>query len=88
MNKAKRAHYDALSSFGCILCYHLGNEGTPAEIHHVRRYGQPRNEAPVIPLCPYHHRGSKGVHGLGKKGFAKYYNINEDQLIDLIAKLI
>lgn len=88
LNKTQKAHYSALSSFGCILCYHLGHQGTPAEIHHIRRHGQPRDDAPVIPLCPYHHRGSKGVHGLGKKRFPKYYNITEEELLALTLSVI
>ena len=30
MNKKTRNEYNALAELGCILCWHLGNRGTPA----------------------------------------------------------
>jgi hypothetical protein len=35
----------------------------------------------VIPLCPEHHRGATGVHGLGTKGFPKHYGYEEADLL-------
>jgi hypothetical protein len=83
MNKQTQKHFNALAELGCILCWHLGNRGTPAEIHHIRRYGGKRDNAPVIPLCTEHHRGNTGVHGLGAKGFEKHYGIDQDFLLNL-----
>ena len=40
-----------------------------------------RENAPVIPLCPTHHVGNDGVHGLGKKLFAKRYGVTEEDLL-------
>jgi hypothetical protein len=34
----------------------------------------------AIPLCPEHHRGKTGVHGLGTKGFPEHYGITEQEL--------
>lgn len=62
----------------------MGYPGTPAEIHHIRRLGGLRNDSPVIPLCPEHHRGKTGVHGLGRKAFEKLHNISEDDLLTVI----
>ena len=76
----KKAHYDQLARLGCILCSHLGHEGTPAELHHIRRAGK-RSNAPVIPLCPEHHRGNTGIHGLGRKRFERVYGITEELLL-------
>jgi len=65
---------------GCSLCRHQGNEGTPAELHHIRRGGK-RSDAPVIPLCPYHHRGANtSIHGMGRKRFEREYGITEELL--------
>jgi len=86
--KAQKAHYDRLARFGCILCYKQGNEGTPAEIHHIRRAGK-RSNAPVIPLCPYHHRGSNtSIHGMGRKQFEQTYQITEEELLVQTESLI
>ena len=78
--KAEKEHYDKLARCGCILCSHIGYEGTPAEIHHIRRAGK-RSNAPVIPLCPEHHRGNTGIHGLGRKRFEQVYGITEELLL-------
>ena len=84
MTKAEKQHYDKLARYGCILCVFLEyGEGTPAEIHHIRRAGK-RNQSPVIPLCPEHHRGNSGIHLLGRKGFERTYGITEERLLELV----
>jgi hypothetical protein len=35
----------------------------------------------AIPLCPEHHRGNTGLHGLGTKGFTKHWGFDEDDLL-------
>jgi len=83
--KAEKEHFGRLADLGCILCIHLGyGEGSPAEIHHVRRAGK-RSNAPVIALCREHHRGDTGIHGLGRKAFEKTYQITEDELLEFTA---
>jgi len=47
---AEKRHLDRVAALGCCVC------GAPAEVHHVRRYGEPRDHMRVIPLCPRHHR--------------------------------
>ena len=88
MNKTQRKHYDQIAKLGCILCRHLGYSDSPAEIHHVRKFGGKRDLAPVIPLCPEHHRGNTGVHGLGKKGFATRYSLDEQDLVELTERAL
>ena len=86
--KAEKAHYDAVARLGCILCYKQGNEGTPAELHHIRRAGK-RSNAPVIPLCPYHHRGSNtSIHEMGRKRFEREYETTEEELLELTIALV
>lgn len=88
MKNTTKKHYDAVASIGCILCHYLGHAGTPCEIHHIRRFGGRRDTAPVIGLCPEHHRGNTGVHGLGHKGFEKHYGISEHELLDLTTEAL
>lgn len=88
MKKEQRAHYDKIARLGCILCLHLGYRGTPCEIHHIRRFGGKRDNAPVIGLCPEHHRGNSGVHGLGKKAFETRYGIDEHTLLQLTEEIL
>jgi predicted class III extradiol MEMO1 family dioxygenase len=52
---------------GCMVC------GQTPEIHHIRIYGEQRDHLKSIPLCPEHHRGNDGIHGLGKKEWRKRY---------------
>ena len=88
MDSNTKKHYAKVASIGCILCHHLGYKDTPTEIHHIRRYGMKRDNAPVIALCPEHHRGNTGVHGMGKKAFAVRYGVTEEDLLEVTTKLL
>jgi hypothetical protein len=86
--KAQKEHYGKIARLGCSLCRHLGYGETPCEIHHIRRAGK-RDTAPVIGLCPTHHRGSNdGVHGLGRKAFEKKYGLTEEDLLAYTLNLL
>ena len=90
-SKAQKAHYDKLARLGCLLCAHLGynTEGQPVEIHHIRRYGIPREQAPAVPLCAGHHRHFKdSIHKLGAKGFRTHWGFDlEDKLLEVENRL-
>lgn len=86
--KAEKKHYDKIAQLGCSLCrFVLGYSGTPCEIHHIRRAGK-RSNAPVIGLCPEHHRGNTGVHGMGRKAWERQFNITEEILLEKTEDLI
>jgi hypothetical protein len=86
--KNEKEKYRKIAELGCSLCRHQGFEGTPAELHHIRRTGR-RSDAPVIPLCPYHHRGSNtSIHGMGRRRFEREYGISEEQLLEQTLGLI
>lgn len=87
-SKNERKHFSHVADLGCILCKHLGYGATPCEIHHIRRYGGKRDNAPVIGLCPEHHRGNTGVHGLGAKAFEKTYAITQLELLEATTNLL
>ena len=87
MTKAQKAHYSRVAALGCILCRRLGYEGTPPELHHIRRAGR-RADAPVIPLCPPHHRGNIGIHGMGRKAFERHYEVTEEELLAWTGELL
>ena len=87
--KSEKEKYRKIAELGCSLCRHQGNEGTPAELHHIRRGNIPRSTAPVIPLCPYHHRGSNtSIHGMGRKRFEREYGITEESLLQTTLEMI
>lgn len=81
--KEEKAHMSAQADAGCILCRHLGLGATPAEIHHLRSgmgAGQRNTNLMTIPLCPEHHRGNTGFHGLGRRAFEREYGVTEMDL--------
>ena len=83
--KSEKNAFNKIAELGCILCSTiLGFEGTPSELHHIRRYGTKRATSPVIPLCPEHHRGNSGVHGLGHKGFTNKWGVTEEELLERV----
>jgi hypothetical protein len=74
-----------VAAIGCVLCRHLGLGIAPAELHHVKEGEGMSQRAPhwlTVPLCPEHHRGSTGLHGLGTRGFYTRYKLDE---LDLLA---
>jgi hypothetical protein len=90
--KAEKKVYLKLSRLGCILCRQLSVrelDDSPVEMHHVRRFGEKRENAPVIPLCAWHHRlGDTAVHQLGAKGFAKYWGFTQEELVEKTRDLL
>ena len=88
MSRASARHLSRVAGLGCILCRHLGTPGTPAEIHHLREgqgAAQRGSDYTSVPLCTEHHRGASGLHGLGTRGFAARYRVDE---LDLLAMTI
>lgn len=84
--KSERQHMSAQSEAGCILCRFLGYGNTPAEIHHIRHgmgAGQRNSHLMTIPLCPEHHRGATGFHGLGRRAFERMYATTELDLFGM-----
>lgn len=80
---AEKRHKNAVASIGCILCLRMGYEDTPAELHHLRTGGWGKGGyMTLIPLCPTHHRGNIGIHGMGTKAFEKHYNVTQQELLD------
>lgn len=55
----------------CAICGKL-----PVETHHVdgRKFGT--NDHRQIPLCPFHHRGTGGIHNMGNISFQVHYEID------------
>lgn len=64
-SKADKRHLDRVAALGCLACKGMGYEDSPAEIHHIRKFGSMGKKASdraAIPLCFKHHRtGGYGV---------------------------
>jgi hypothetical protein len=79
-----KKYMSLVAEMGCIVCKRMGYPGTPAELHHPRAgtgAGRRASDWDVIPLCPEHHRGKTGIHGLGTKGFVKHWGFDEQDLL-------
>jgi hypothetical protein len=50
--------------------------------------GRRSSNSAAIPLCPEHHRGNTGVHGLGTKGFPKHWGFTEEDLQNDVKTLL
>jgi hypothetical protein len=89
--KAEKRYMSKVAELGCLVCRRMGYEGTPAELHHKRSgtgAGRRSSHMEVIPLCPEHHRGKTGFHGLGTRGFPEHYGYDEDDLLADVQKLL
>jgi len=81
--KANKAHMGRVAQLPCAVCRRLGFLTYGVEVHHLRAgQGSKRaDDEDTMPLCPEHHRGKTGVHGLGTKGFPKHYGFTEMDLL-------
>ena len=85
MKNEEKKHKEAVASLGCALCHHLYGDHDPApvELHHLRAGGWGRgNYLTLMGLCYEHHRGNKGIHGLGTRDFVEYYGITQQELLE------
>ena len=89
MNKAQKEHYDRVARLGCGVCRSLGYDTADVgcEIHHIRRAGR-RDSSPVIGLCTMHHRGSDGIHGMGRRAWEKKFALTEENLLQQTMDLL
>ncbi len=86
MKDSERRHMKRVAELGCILCRHLGYGQTPAHVHHIREsqgMGQRAGSFLTIPLCPEHHQGELGIHGLGRGAFERMYKLDELDLLNM-----
>ena len=79
MTRAQR-HMQRVAAIACLICDKCGLGNSPAEVHHIGDSAE-RSDWLVVPLCPTHHRGSLGFHGLGEREFNRKYATSEIQLL-------
>ncbi len=89
--KSERDHMSRVAEMGCILCIRLGFGETVPEIHHIRTRtgaGKRASHFDVIGLCPEHHRGKTGLHGMGRKAFERHYGVTELELLEQVKEML
>lgn len=90
MTRAEQSYRDDVAGLGCIACLIDGNPGTSAELHHCRILGGKRDLAPLLPICPAHHRGGyAGVISIhkSKAKFRERYG-SEADLVEMVERLV
>jgi hypothetical protein len=89
MSAASKRWMNLVAQLPCQLCEHMGMGPTyGVHLHHPREgqgMGQRACDPLAMPLCPEHHQGKTGYHGLGKRAFEARYKITE---LDLLAATI
>ena len=76
--KREKKWMESVAGIGCLICRENGFSDSPAEVHHVF---QKRSAYLTVPLCPSHHRGPRGFHGLGQRAFEAMYSMTEQDLL-------
>lgn len=90
MTKAERRHIEAVVGLGCILCRVKGNFTPYPSIHHIRRHGGKRDNAPVIGLCSHHHQTGgigEAVHA-GRESWEQKQGVSEWILLEKTLELL
>ena len=85
MSKAELIHKGKVAALGCAYCHflHGAHAPGPVELHHLRSGGWGKGDyKTLIPLCPEHHRGRTGVHGLGTKAFDRMSGTTQQELLN------
>lgn len=90
MTKEEKRHKDKLAQIGCMACRRLfGITDSPVQLHHLRSGGWGKGGFDtLIPLCPEHHTGATGVHGMGTKAFDRHYSFTQQDLLNDALTLI
>jgi len=87
--KNEKNALNKIARLGCIVCSAAyGIEMPDIQLHHVRRFGQPRLTSPCLPLCFEHHLGNTGIHLMGAKGFANKHGFTQEALLEKVNELL
>lgn len=87
MSNASKRHMGRVAELGCVICIDIAGVASPAEVHHIGDTAD-RSDWLTIPLCPEHHRGGTGFHGLGERAFNSRYKTSEIKLLAQTLELL
>ena len=85
MSAAGARYMGKVAAVGCIICRRMGFPNTPAEVHHVAEGSGKRSDFMTVGLCPEHHRGKTGFHGMGERAFCAMYRPPNENEYGLLA---
>ena len=91
MSKTDPSTLSKIVELGCCVCRKIGYPGTPAELHIFsikQSINSTKRVKVVLPVCPPHHRGETGIHGLGKRQFEQSYGFSIAELLEDTSNLL
>lgn len=74
-----REYMGKVAQLPCAICGVYG-----VHVHHIRTgigIGRRASNFDTLPLCPEHHQGKSGIHGMGRKAWELHHGITELQLL-------
>lgn len=80
MTTKANLHLQRVRELGCVICRNMGLGKTPASAHHCFDTSD-KDDYLTIPLCPSHHQGPNGFHGMGERAFNRTYKTSERRLL-------
>jgi hypothetical protein len=87
-----KARLSAIHNLPCSLCFLKGwEQKTRTTVHHKHGGGSGKKKSDLLTmsLCDEHHQhGDFAFHVLNEKGFEKYYNCTQDDLIEITNKML
>lgn len=69
-----------VASLPCAICGAVG-----VNVHHIRTgigIGRRASSFQTIPLCPEHHQGMTGIHGMGRKAWERFHGVSELEILE------
>ena len=76
-----RDHMERVAGLPCLICLHkFGQRNFNVEVHHCGE-AKDKNDWAVASLCWEHHQGATGVHGLHRRGFDRFWKVNDIMLL-------
>jgi len=79
MSAESKRHMNRIAQMPCAICGAFG-----VHVHHIRTgigMGRRASDFDTLPLCPEHHQGMTGIHGMGRKAFERHHGITELELL-------
>lgn len=73
-----------VARLSCLPCRLLGIEGTPAQVHHPRKFGGLRSnvDKETIPVCDPHHDGTEQSIHMNRKHVAEMFGMSEQEMAE------
>ena len=78
---SKKLHMERVHSCCCVICWKkLGEVRFGVHAHHAGEASD-RDDYALVALCPEHHQGATGIHGMHRRGFHRFWKTTDIQLL-------